>query len=153
MHEELRAAQSLLKRGVKYNIPAPLFLRILGLRNIGITITQLYAGTELKMAAILTARGITDKKADETEPGKFMLEYYNDILTVVAIATLNRKYITKPALWLRKYLLRQLSAWQLLELYTMIRQFSGTKSFMSITRLAIATRITAPNLGPTTRGS
>lgn len=153
MLEELRAAQSLLKRGVRYNIPAPLFLQILGLRNIGITIKQLYAGTELKMAAILTARGITEQKLNTEEPGKFMLDHYNDILTLVAIATLNRKHITKPALWLRKYLLSQLSAWQLLELFTTIRQFSGTKSFTTITRLAIETRITAPNLGQMQKGS
>jgi hypothetical protein len=153
MTEELRAAQSLLKRGIRYNVPAPFFLSLLGFRHVSITITQLCAGTELKMAAIIAEKSLTEEKIKTSDPGKLMLEHYTDILKLVAIASLNRRYISRLRLWFRMYLLRSISAWQLLELYTMIRQFSGTTSFINITRLAVATRITAPNLGQMATGS
>lgn len=147
MSPELQAANSILKRGVQYKVPAPLVLRKLGIKYVPIRITQLYAGTELRIAAILADKGITEEKIKNTDPGKFMLEHYNDILRIVALASLNRMRISPLAMRLRMYLLRRITAWQLFELYTAIRQYSGTGPFMNITRLAVTMRMTAPNLG------
>lgn len=144
---ELQAANSILKRGVRYKIPAPLFLRLIGRKQTGITITQLCMGTELRVAAILAEKGITEQKVKDTEPARLMLEHYADLLEIVAITTLNRFAVSKVALWYRKRQLRRLTAWQLFELYTTIKQYSGLTPFTVITRLAAATRTTKPNLG------
>ena len=152
MLPELQAANSLLKRGVRYKLPAPLLFRLLGSKHISINITPLYAGTELRIAALLSEKGITEEKLNE-DPSKLMYQHYNDILKIVALASLNRLAISRLAMWLRIWLLRQASVWQLYELYAAIRQFSGTGPFLIITRLVIQTRMTAPNLGQTAKGS
>lgn len=150
---ELQAANSLLKRGLRYKIPAPLFLRLFGKRQIKITITQLYAGTELRVAAIIAEAGITDESLNTATPDKFMVEHYKNILHIVAIASLNRRVVTPLALYFRRLALKRLSVWQLFELYVAIRQYSGVSPFMTITRLAVETRMTKPNLGQAATGS
>ena len=152
MSPELQAANAILKRGVSYKIPAPLFLRLLGREQIKITITQLCMGTELRVAALLAERGITDKKIADTEPSEFMIEHYTDILKVVALTSLNRLAVSRVAMWLRINALKRLSVWQLFELYAQIKQYSGLTPFMTITRLAVETRTTKPNLGQETTG-
>lgn len=147
MSPELQAAESILRRGVQYKVPAPLFLRLVGIKQIKILITQLYYGTELRISAILEAAEITEDKIKSTEPHKLMLDHYRDILRIVALASINKRHISPPELWLREYILGRLTVWQLYELYTMIRQYSGTTHFLNITRLAVRTRVTAPNLG------
>lgn len=147
MSPELQAAESILRRGVQYKVPAPLFLRLVGIKSVKILITQLYYGTELRIAAILESKGITEDKIKTAEPHKLMLDHYRDILRIVALASLNKRVINPLSLWLREYYLSRLTVWQLYELYTMIRQYSGAGHFMNITRLAVRTRVTAPNLG------
>lgn len=144
---ELTAANSILKRGIRYSIPAPLFFRLLGKKTIGIKVTQLCLGTELRVAAITAAKELTNERIESTSPEVLMLNHYNDILKIVTLSSLNRYAISRIALWLRMRLLRSLTVWQLLELYTSIRQYSGTAPFMSITKLAVETRMTKPNLG------
>lgn len=143
---ELLAANSILKRGIRYKIPAPLFFRLLGRKTLGITITQLTAGTELRVAALMAEKGITESKL-EKDPSLILQEHYNDIVRIVAISTLNRFSISTLAMWWRMNLLKSITVWQLWELYISVRQYSGTKPFMNITRLAIVTRMTKPNLG------
>jgi hypothetical protein len=150
---ELLVANSILKRGMRYHIPAPLFLRLLGKKNTGITITQLCAGTELRIAAILAEKELTEEKIKATAPDRLMLEHYQDILKITALASLNRFAISRVALWLRVRLLKRLSVWQLMELFTGIRRYSGTSPFTIITRLAVETRMTRPNLGQEAIGS
>lgn len=152
MEPELQAAYAILKRGVSYKIPAPLFLRLLGRKQTKITITQLCMGTELRVAALLAERGITEQKITETEPSKLMIEHYTDILKVVALTSLNRLAVSRVAMWFRVRALKRLSVWQLFELYTKIKQYSGLTPFITITRLAVETRTTKPNLGQTATG-
>jgi hypothetical protein len=144
---ELQAANSLLKRGRSYKIPAPLFFRLLGRKNIRLNITMLCAGTDLRVSAILAEKGITEDKVKNTPPSEFMLEHYHDIIRIVALSTLNRFAFSRLAMWFRMRLLRSMNIWQLFELYTVIRRYSGLTAFMSITRLIIDTRMTRKNLG------
>lgn len=144
---ELQAANSILKRGLLYKLPAPFLFQFFGKKHINITIKQLYLGTELRIAALIAEKGLTDEKVKETDPAKLMIEHYSDIVTIVALASLNRKAILLPAMWLRVWLLKKLTVWQLFELYTNIKQYSGIGPFTIITRLAVETRQTKPNLG------
>jgi hypothetical protein len=144
---ELQAANSLLKRGLRYPIPAPLFFRLLGKKKFSIDITQLCAGTELRICAILAEKGITEEKVNKAEPAQLMVEHYNDIVKIVALASLNEFAISRLAMWWRTKLLKGISVWRLWELYTSVRQYSGTGPFINITRLALEVRMTKPNLG------
>lgn len=150
MSPEQAAAYSILKRGARYKIPAPLFFRLLGKKTMNITFTQLCAGTELRVAALITEKGLTDEKIKTTDPSKLMLEHYTDILKLVALSSLNRFAVSRLRLWIRVQALRRLSVWQLMELYINIKQYSGTAAFMIITRLVVETRMTKPNLGQMT---
>ncbi len=147
---ELQAANSILNRGLRYKLPAPVLLKFFGKKHINLNIRQLCLGTELRIAAILADKGLTDEKIEGCDPAKLMIEHYNDILRIVALASLNRKIIIRPAIWLRVWLLKRLTVWQLFELYSSIRQYSGLGPFMNITRLAVQTRTTKPNLGQVT---
>lgn len=154
MTPDLRAAYSLLNRGVRYKLPAPVFFKLIGITEMPIIIKPLYAGTELRIAAILSEAGLTDPEAiSKKEVTQLMLEHYKTIVRIVAVATLNSRSVSAIRLYLRMRLLKRLSVWQLYELYSTIKEFSGTAPFMNITRLAIQTRMTAPNLGQTQRGS
>lgn len=144
---ELLAANSILKRGVRYSIPAPLFFRLLGIKKIKITVTQLCAGTELRVAALMAEKELTEEKLNNTDPSVIMFQHYNDIVKIVALSTLNRFAVSRLALLLRIRLLKTMSVWQLFELYTTVRKYSGTTPFTAITRLALETRMTKPNLG------
>ncbi len=144
---ELQAANSILKRGHRYKIPAPFFFRLLGKKKFNITITQLCAGTELRISAILAEKEITEEKVNNAEPAQLMIEHYTDIVKIVALASLNEFAISRLAMWWRVKLLQRISVWHLWELYATVRQYSGTGPFINITRLALEVRMTKPNLG------
>jgi len=147
LNAELQAANSILKRGVRYKVPAPLVFRMFGVKTISLNIGQLTYGTDLRVCRVLAQAGLTDERVKNEDPSILMAYHYHDILKVVALSTLNRFSISKLAMWLRIRTLKRLSVWQLLELYTTVKQYSGTNPFMIITRLAVATRATRPNLG------
>lgn len=150
MSPELAAAYGILKRGVRYKIPAPLFFRLLGKKTTTLTFTQLYAGTELRIDAVIAEKGLTEEKINNTDAALLMLEHYTDILRIVALSSLNRFALSRFAVWMRMRTLKRLSVWQLMELYLKIKQYSGATPFMIITRLAVETRMTKPNLGQMT---
>ena len=148
MNTELLAANSILKRGVRYQLPAPLLFQFFGVRRTGIVIRQLYLGTELRVAALLAGAGITEKTHEEADCYAFMQQHYRLTLRIVALSTLNHRFLFPGQVWLRMNRLKRITAWQLFELYITVLQYSGARTFMTITRLAYQTRVTMRNLGP-----
>jgi len=143
---EEMAADSILKRGVRFPIPAPFFLRLLGKKKTHVTITQMFLGTELRVAKLALQLTREPDQMDEVEKYKYLLENHKTILKIVALSTLNMKH-PFVLMWFRKRKLKRLKIWQLFELYTKLKQYSGVTHFTHITRLAVMTRMTKPNLG------
>ncbi len=146
MSIEQQAASVLLERGVRYKLPAPFFLKMLGKKHRYITIKPLYLGTELRIAYVLESKNISDKKLQKLDPATVLLTYYKDLVKIVAIAWANKKRLSKIELWHRQHLLKKLTVWQIYELFLKIKEISGTAPFLITIRLAVQTKITTPNL-------
>lgn len=155
MSKELHAAYAVLERGVRANVRAPLFLRLIGIKKIRFTLKQLYGGTLFRVSAIYLSTGITeeDLKETTTERALELLHKHGDaIYQAVACAIINNKTLgrlfTKP---LARYLKENLSLNETMMLLNICLIYNGVSDFMSITRLVRGLKITDPNLGQKTK--
>lgn len=155
---ELHAAYSILERGIRAKVKAPLFFRMLGKKTVSVTISRLYAGTLLKIVPIWLSTGIKQAQLDEIplEDGLKLMELHGkSIARCVAIAVINRRYDFGMHRILAWYLLGYMDWKMLLKMLEVVLIYSGVGDFMSITRLIQASKITAPNqnLGQKKKGS
>lgn len=147
---EKRAAKVLLKRGVKVEILAPLFLRIFGKKTISLQITSPTANTLILIAEKYLSMNI-EKTEDLSIPEAFsILKNHSQSMTdIIAISILN----DYKKMWMRKLLSRflgsRLKQEEINYLFHLIIVYGGVEDFISTIRLMEATRITKPmNLSP-----
>jgi hypothetical protein len=157
INTELRAAETLLQRGVKVKAHAPLLLRIFGKKTIAFNLTQPKAGTLHRVASYYLRTGISQTQLHEitTEEALAVITVHGkNINKAVAAAILNgywrgKLFINPFAWWLNWHL----SPRAILTLMDILITYGGVEDFMTTTRLVRSMKITAPNLGQKTKGS
>lgn len=155
---ELRAAQSILERGIWAEVKAPLFLRLFGKKTLKLKVRKLYAGTLLHVAECYLSTGIKEEQLKEIESEaalELMAKHGRAICKAVAMAILNDKWkIRWLSGWLAGYLLRHLDWMRILKMLEFALVYNGTVDFMSTTRLVRAMKITDPaNQGQTKKAT
>lgn len=147
---EKRAANLLLKKGVKVSITAPLFLRLLGKKNIELVITAPTIHTLLLISdKFLSMRINTKNEFTITEAFAIYKFYGKTMAEIVAIAILNSPKKMWRMKFLAKHLIKTLKPKELNYLFTLIIANGGIEDFINTIRLTETMRITKPmNLSP-----
>ncbi len=145
-----KVANLLLERGVRFKLPAPFFLRLLGLHKL--TIRPFKVGTLLEISRLVVKHKL-DKALLETD-SEFLLKTLRPISECMALAILNSKWkiklFKKP---LARYLLA-VSTNELIEMFTVVLRLNRVSDFTNITKFFSlqAVSLLAPNLGQERNG-
>ncbi|HAQ21108.1 MAG TPA: hypothetical protein DCR40_18025 [Prolixibacteraceae bacterium] len=153
-----RAAETILERGVRVRLPAPRFLRLLGKKEIAVTIGQPYLGTlehlsMLSLKAGFSFEGIDTGDLDAAH--RLIAAHSKTVRRILAVMILNSKlkiflFSGVLASWLKW----KVKPHRLLELFLVIVTLSGMEDFTNTIRLIRSMRVTMPrNLSPTGEGS
>lgn len=155
---ERRAAETILERGVRVKLPAPRFLRLLGKKEISVTIRQPGMGTllnvsELSLKSGFSFEGIDSGNLDAAH--QLIAGHTKTLMRIVAVILLRSKWrIRLFSGMLSRWLLWKLTPNRLLEMVLMIVTFSGVQDFTNTIRLIRSMSVTMPrNLSPTSEGS
>lgn len=141
---EKLAPQMLLKRGVKVNVRAPLFLRIFGKKELALTMYQPTARTLLKIAHAYLDIIPIEEDVELATMIRYYAEHSKKVHRVISLGFLNspRKYWrTNILAW---YLARTLTEQHFLYLFQLLILHGGVEDFLSTIRLIEQTRITKP---------
>ncbi|WP_165043725.1 hypothetical protein [Dysgonomonas sp. ZJ709] len=124
----LQAADLLLDRGVRFNIPdAPFFWRLFGLNKI--FIRPLRAGTIAEITRLIEIHELSDVVLPKEIHAKL-----EAISLIIAVAVLNDKYkIEKYAEKKAAFFLWKVPAHILIQIYQLIAGLNRVSDFMSIT--------------------
>lgn len=153
MNTEKHAAEILLDRGVSWPLPAPWYLRILGKKEVKISMKALKLGTLLELSLRYAALGITEE--DLRDPHVIIRNHLKPVCRIVAACILNNQV----SIWLfsrplGRFIKNRFSGNMLLEVMMFITTFSGLESFLDTIRLMSDLKITSPtNLSPESQGS
>ncbi|WP_410221937.1 hypothetical protein [Pedobacter sp.] len=158
LHTELRAANTLLKRGIKVRARAPFLLRLFFIKTITITLYQPYRGTLERAARYYLSTGLNLEKLQDItaeEALAVMADHGGPLTNAVSVSVLNgwiAGYLfTRPLSWYLKWHLTEV---EIMTLMQAIISYGGLQDFMTTTRLVRSMKLTAPNLGQkSTKGS
>lgn len=147
---ERKAANLLLKRGVKVQVLAPLFLRMVGKKTMTVTVKAPKSSTLVRIAEKYLSMRIENTK-DLTLPESFqLLKFHSFTMTeIIAICLLD----SNKKMWRMKILARllgkRLTQEEINYLFHLIIVYGGVEDFINTIRLMEAVRITKPmNLSP-----
>ncbi len=154
---ELLAAETLLQRGVKVQIVAPLLLRLFGKRFIKITIRQPCYGTLLRISSYYLRTGVTANELDSISIENAMKVaglHGKTLSKAIATAVLNG-YLSGMLFTdlLACYLRWKLTPKQMCAFIEILAIYGGVEAFMSTTRLLGSQIVTPPNQGQKKQGS
>lgn len=147
---EKKAANLILKRGVKVQVLAPLFLRLFGKKKITITIRAPKSLTLVRIAEKYLSMRIESTK-DLTLPESFqLLKFHSSTMTeIIAICLLDSTLKMWRMKILARFLSRQLTQEEINYLFHLIIVYGGVEDFINTIRLMETVRITKPmNLSP-----
>lgn len=151
------AADTILQRGVKVKVPAPLLLKLVGKKTISLTITSPFEGTMHRVASYYLSTGITTDQLEGITAEaalELMAKHGKTISKAVAVAILNG-YVsgwlfTKLLAW---YLRWNLTANQMFTFTTLIVIHGGVQDFIDTTKSVRKMMITQPKQGQKVQGS
>ncbi|MGV3705449.1 MAG: hypothetical protein ACO1NU_08725 [Arcticibacter sp.] len=154
---ELKAADTLLERGVRVKIRAPLLLRIFRKKTISLVIKQPTWGTMLRVSRLYLKMGISSEELKGISVEKaieLMSKNGKGFSKIIACLLLNG-YITyflfnRP---LAFFLRESMEPNRMAALVELIILFGGVEDFMNTIRSVSTTIVTAPNLSPENQGS
>lgn len=153
MDARLKAAETILERGVRFRLPAPFWKRLL--KKDWITIRHLKAGTILEIARVVL--GAKLENAIALGDYEFLAKAVEPCTRCIAIAVLNdKKQIDRDTDKLTERLLWQVSAESLIDIFLKIAVMNRVSDFTIITRFLLnqTTMMTErKNLGQTENGS
>lgn len=155
---EEHTADLILKRGVRLELRAPLFLRVFGKKTIKLTVTSPYEGTLIRVAKYYLQTGISSEQLDDItheQALSLMLTHGTQITKAVACAWLNGWIagwlFTRP---LAKYMRWNCKPQDILVIATVILLYGGVSDFINITRSVRMMKTTSPMIeGQTKKGS
>lgn len=147
---ESKAANLILKRGVKVQVLAPLFLRFFGKKTMTITVRAPKSLTLVCIAEKYLSMRIENTK-DLTLPESFqLLKSHSSTMTeIIAICLLDSKKKMWRMKFLAKFLASRLTQEEINYLFHLIIVYGGVEDFINTIRLMETVRITKPmNLSP-----
>lgn len=117
MSLEHEAIDLITQRGVVFKVPAPLWLRVIGVNSVPLRIKPLYLGT------ILEIRKLRDQPDD--------IEVQAEC---IALAVLNNRWLIRLLRkQVKRYILKHIRSDSLFELFVVIQTLNREKDFMTLT--------------------
>jgi hypothetical protein len=155
---EKHTADLILKRGVRLELRAPLFLRLLGKKTFKLTVTSPYEGTLMRVARYYLETGISSEQLDEISHEHalaLMMTHGKQITRAVACAWLNGWIsgwlFTRPLAW---YMRWHCKPEDILVIATVILLYGGVSDFINTTRSVRMMKTTSPMIeGQARKGS
>lgn len=133
-----RAADVLLDRGVRVKVPAPVWYRLFGVKEVSVTLYRPKLGTLIAMSRISADIDVDfDKLTDGSFKEAYDLchRYGEQIAKWVAVALINDKRgIERQANRLARRLMWGMPTDRLAELFTLVVLLSGVQDFMTTIR-------------------
>lgn len=150
MNPEIQAAKLLLKKGVRVPIPAPLLLRLIGVKSLKFTIKAPTAFQLIRVSELYLSMKIDDKV--EISTNEAMEIYKKHGLTmakIAAVGMLQSRARTWQINWLAKKITKHLAADEVVWIYHLMVLHSGIQDFTITIKSIGHTRLTKPmNLSP-----
>lgn len=152
------AANTILERGVRVKLPSPRLLRMLGKREISVTIRQPNMGTLMNVSQLSLESGFSFDGIDsgDLDAAHALISQHAETCTrIVAVIILGSKWrIRLFSGMLSRWLLWKLKPRRLLDIILMIVTLSGVQDFTNSIRLIRSMDVTMPrNLSPKDQGS
>ncbi|SDE77566.1 hypothetical protein [Riemerella columbipharyngis] len=148
---ELKAAKTLLKRGVEIILPAPFYLRILGRKTVKFTLKTPCIESQIAISEAFLQTGVFLKE-DEISIQKALELLATKgirISEIIAMAVRNETKINWRTRRLAGWLRRSINTEEMSYLFSLLVAFSGVQDFTNTIRLIQEVRITKPmNLSP-----
>ncbi|WP_115171340.1 hypothetical protein [Sphingobacterium spiritivorum] len=145
---ESLAAETLLQRGVKVQITAPLLFRLFRKKNIALSVYQPSLGNKIRISALYLKMGIKEAELQETtheNAEALLVKYSHTLLRIVAICMFKGCFwpwlLNRPV---AVYLKWKLTPQRLFALVHLIVLFSGTTDFMNTIRSVKTMKVTEP---------
>ena len=154
---EAQAADALLDRRLKINLPAPWLLRIFGRRSISIWVKLPVAANLFRMSHLFVQMGI-DPKEIQTESFGTVLEYIGrhgvTASRIIAYGLIRGSLAAwlwnRPLAW---YIRNHSTLPNMAELVKIIVLLSGAEAFVDIIKSVSQLKMTDPTLSQTETGS
>lgn len=157
MNAEYNAAKTLLDRGIKVPVTAPLWLRVFGKRTIYVTIRQPYLGTLYRISLLYLSMDIADdelERIDKMNPSRLFVQHGKTLARIAAQAILNNRIWGKVLGGVfARYIYWKVSPLMLLNITRALVALSGTEAFTNTIKLARSMKMTGVNLSQETQGS
>lgn len=154
---ELRATESLLDRGIKFQISAPWWLRLFGKKTVRVIVRQPRLGVLYRISNLFLKMDVDVETLAtmDMKEGFAALNSKVKIMCEIAAVSMLGYYTGK---WFRKpvarYLFCNCRPDELYALFYAVIMFSGVKDFLNTIRLISVLRMTEPkNLSPDEKGS
>ncbi len=141
---EKLAPELLLKRGVQVSIPAPLFFRWFGKKELQLTLFHPTSRTLLKIADEYLKMAVVEDDVKLTDMVSHYQKNAKRVHKVVALGFLRESRKTWRVKLLAWYLRRNLTESHFLYLYQLLIIHGGVEDFLNTIRLIGKTRITKP---------
>jgi hypothetical protein len=155
---EQLAAERILESGVRVKVPAPLFLRLFGKKEIGLLIKQPYLGTLMHISRLTLKAGFDFEgldKGDMEAAHDLVKQHTGTICRILSVSVLNsRVKINLFGRFVAGWLKWKIKPRKLAEIIMTIILLSGVQDFTSSIRLIRSLKVTTPrNLSPKDQGS
>jgi hypothetical protein len=154
---EKLAADLILRRGARIKMRAPLFLRLLGKKDVSVIVRAPLEGTMMRVASYYLGTGLAQEKLQNISHEQalaVMAVHGKAINKCVACGILNGywsgKYFTNLLAW---YLRWHCKPEELLMIANILLLYGGVSDFMSTTRSVRLMKLTGPRLGQDQEGS
>lgn len=148
---ELRAAELLLKRGVRIPMRSPFFMRWLGKKTIHLTISSPYEGALIAASEHYLKTGLTMEELEDctTEQALSILRAHGKAIELaVACVWLNGYWAIRLfAGMLARYMRWNCEPQHIMYVAQLVLLYGGVKDFMNTTRSVRLLKVTEPNLG------
>src|SRR5690606_10928793 len=154
---ELHATETLLQRGVRVRVRAPLFLRLFGKKTIVLTLSVPFAGAFIRMGRWFLLCQLSIERLEEISTQdalRFNVQYADNIYRALACLFIGNKLLTR--LFLKPYenwLKESMTQSEALTLLQLVIVQGGLRDFMTTTRYIRGVMITIPKLGQATKRS
>lgn len=155
---ELHATETILQRGVRVKVRAPLLLRIFGLKTVSLTLRVPTAGALSRMGRWYLMCQLPLEKLEGIsleEALLFKVKYGRFIYNALACLFLGNRMLTR--LFMKpfsRWLMESMSAAEALTLLQLVILHGGLEDFMNTTRLIRGKMLTPPKKsGPMTKRS
>ena len=150
---EIRTVDTLLRRGVQVDLPAPRLLRLFGKKTVSFTVSLPDSETLLQISGLYLEmkRSATTLEPELLDEVHLMIhECMEPASRIVAygIAPCRTPFGIRNRL-LARYLRRHLDTRQMMELWTMVASLSGAHDFCNYIRSMSGMRITKPKIPQT----